>query len=226
MKEKFKLLISLFRKEEFLLWIVGFVFVLLYKNLCASWIAASFYIIALVMYVWFSFGKENPLLPHADDTYYQFLVPRISCVVISLLMAGNFMAMFLIPGYKPICRICYVLLALTVWLIILNFFIRKILSISYNYKRRDAVLFCRIFAVIIFCVMAKTAYRFVYGVHHDDFGHTHELIIDGNDSKETFFDNSIDKYLVVKKTGEKILSVDTISSFGNPSAVDFSFALQ
>jgi hypothetical protein len=74
--------------------------------------------------------------------------------------------------------------------------------------------------------MAKTAYRFVYGVHHDDFGRTHELIIDGNDSKETFFDNSIDKYLVVKKTGEKILSVDTISSFGNPSAVDFSFALQ
>src|SRR5574344_1304252 len=145
-------------------------------------------------------------------------------------MAGNFMAMFLIPGYKPICRICYVLLALTVWLIILNFFIRKILSISYNYKRRDAVLFCRIFSFIIFFVMSKTSYGFVYGffygVHHDEFRHTHELIIDGNDSKETFFDNSIDKYLVVKKTGEQILSVDTISSFGNPSAVDFSFALQ
>ena len=42
MKEKFKLLISLFRKEELLLWIVGFVFVLLYKNLCASWIARRF----------------------------------------------------------------------------------------------------------------------------------------------------------------------------------------
>ena len=102
--------------------------------------SASFYIIALVMYVGFHLEKENPLLPHADDTYYQFLVPRISCVVISLLMAGNFMAMFLIPGYKPICRICYVSSSYGM-AYYFELFIRKILSISYNYKRRDAVLF-------------------------------------------------------------------------------------